>query len=148
MSVRAEYREGCKRCSVCCDFKPPDKFRQDKARWDGRVGRCYECERSTARARRKANPEKFREIDRRYAVKFRYGMTVEEYEAALSNGCSVCGATQDETRLVMDHDHTSGLVRAALCSPCNTGLGMFADDPKRLRAAADYLQSHNLPINT
>lgn len=147
MGGRAKYRDGCKQCGACHSFKPPEMFRRDKTRWDGRVGRCYECERAIARQRRREDPEKFREIDRRYAVKFRYGLSLEDYDAALANGCAVCGVGPDESRMVMDHDHESGSVRSVLCTNCNLGLGLFQDEPDRLRAAADYLE-HHLPINT
>ena len=42
----------------------------------------------------------------------------------------------------MDHDHETGLIRALLCHRCNTCLGLADDDPMRLRAAADYLETH------
>lgn len=76
-----------------------------------------------------------------------YGMTVEELRAVLAAGCTICGSDGD---LHIDHDHRccpergrscGRCVRSALCSGCNTGLGQFADDPERLRAAADYLET-------
>jgi hypothetical protein len=49
----------------------------------------------------------------------------------------------------VDHDHAccpgtrscGKCIRGMLCNRCNTGLGMFLDDPNRLRHAASYLES-------
>lgn len=51
--------------------------------------------------------------------------------------CSICGQRRT---LVLDHDHSNGMTRDWLCSPCNNGLGQFYDDPVTLRAAADYVE--------
>jgi hypothetical protein len=37
----------------------------------------------------------------------------------------------------VDHCHITGKVRALVCRPCNTGMGMFKDDDVLLQAAAD-----------
>lgn len=78
-----------------------------------------------------------------------YGVSVERFLElyAASNGlCAVCG--QPETHVIrglpqplsFDHSHATGAARGFLCADCNTGLGLFTDDPARLRAAADYLE--------
>lgn len=110
-----------------------------------------------ARAKRRANnatPEgKSASIARDLMRK--YGLTVEAFDAMLSaqgGGCAVCGATPAVTgrRLAVDHDHgccpgersCGKCVRGLLCFACNSSLGKLGDDPARLRAAADYLESH------
>lgn len=43
---------------------------------------------------------------------------------------------------VMDHDHVTEKYRGYICHSCNRGLGMFQDDPKILRNAANYLEKN------
>jgi hypothetical protein len=85
----------------------------------------------------------------RKVVKFRrpmrhldkYGMTVASYQAmALQQGhrCAIC---LKERKLVVDHCHATGEVRALLCNQCNVGLGAFADDVEAIERAATYLRN-------
>lgn len=57
--------------------------------------------------------------------------------AAQGGGCAIC-VVKDATHV--DHDHVTGKVRALLCATCNTGLGMFSDNPDILSNAAGYLR--------
>jgi hypothetical protein len=50
--------------------------------------------------------------------------------------CLIC---QEAVTLVVDHCHTTGQIRGLLCNPCNTSLGHFKDDVKRLQRAIEYL---------
>jgi ribosomal protein L34E len=85
----------------------------------------------------------------------RHDATEDAQRSALGRAtCDICGATETVTRggrvrrLTKDHDHRpGGAWRGLLCSRCNAGLGMFGDDPARLRAAAAYLEAPpGLPI--
>jgi hypothetical protein len=72
------------------------------------------------------------------------GVTEAQYaERLLQQGarCAICQTHQAKMRkaLAADHDHVSGVFRGLLCNRCNTGLGMFLDEPKRLLAAVEYL---------
>lgn len=53
--------------------------------------------------------------------------------------CAICGS---EEKLVVDHDHKTGKVRAMLCNHCNRGLGHFRDNPATLQNAIEYLHNH------
>lgn len=72
----------------------------------------------------------------------RYGLTAEQVEEMAAGGCQICGTFEwggRHNRPNVDHCHTTGRVRGALCTQCNYGLGQFKDDPALLRKAADYL---------
>ena len=76
------------------------------------------------------------------------GWTKEAYEetfAIQKGACAICECTLNSsryTRLAGDHCHASGRLRGLLCTNCNTSLGLMKDSPKRLLAAAAYLQRH------
>lgn len=62
--------------------------------------------------------------------------------------CAICTSGLDlagrSTHL--DHDHETMSVRGILCRSCNTGLGLFKDDPVILAAALSYLEEHGKPL--
>jgi hypothetical protein len=80
-----------------------------------------------------------------FAVKtYKYGIDREEFERFLRNidgRCTICREVMRENGVCVDHDHKTQWVRGLLCRSCNSGLGLFCDDPGRLRAAADYLEA-------
>lgn len=69
-----------------------------------------------------------------------------EYRAPIGP-CDICG---EEAQLHRDHDHSccpggrssgcDNCRRGLLCRSCNIGLGMFSDDPSKLKKALDYLE--------
>lgn len=73
----------------------------------------------------------------------RYNLTPEKFNALYeqqAGKCKICDKEESLPRmLAIDHCHKTGHVRGLLCQKCNTGLGMFGDNPKRLLTAAKYL---------
>ncbi len=76
-------------------------------------------------------------------LKKKFGWTIEDYYEQLEKQdgkCAICfDKPTDQRRLGTDHCHKNGDVRGLLCSNCNTGLGLFRDNPDNLRMALYYL---------
>lgn len=79
------------------------------------------------------------------------GLTKEQYLAATSAACSICGS---DGPIVLDHDHrccppgraTCGrCFRGPLCHKCNLALGFVGDDLTWLAKAIAYLSDHLTP---
>ncbi len=72
-----------------------------------------------------------------------YGLTLDDWDQMVIGQlgcCAICGEAPLE--LHIDHCHETNVVRGLLCTNCNNGLGRFADEPNRLRAAADYVEKY------
>jgi hypothetical protein len=70
------------------------------------------------------------------------GITAEDYDSRLAGqngGCAICHTAPTTKLLAIDHNHETGVIRGLLCSNCNTGLGLFKDNPTLLQAALTYL---------
>ena len=52
--------------------------------------------------------------------------------------CDLCGR-RPKGGCYKDHDHLTRKHRGMLCPSCNTGLGLFHDDPELLRKAIRYV---------
>ena len=138
-----------KTCVKCGQTKPLDSFPKHKECRDGRRGTCKECRREYCRNWYSANRGRQRASD----LKYKYGMTTDEYAAKLreqGGGCAVCGKTPEENGkdLAVDHDHSccpgerscGKCVRGLLCDTCNRGVGHFKDSTELLLAAVAYLR--------
>lgn len=79
----------------------------------------------------------------------RYGITEEAYGVLVQvqkNLCAICNRPPEvggKKSLDVDHDHSTGRVRGLLCTNCNTGIGLFKDNPALLLAAISYLKVSN-----
>lgn len=111
-----------------------------------------------ARERRARDPEKgraaAREYKRRNPYQAKYRMSRQDWHDILARQggcCYLCGDAlnlEDKRSIHVDHDHsccrserTCGqCIRGLACRNCNQGVGVFLDDPERMRRAADALE--------
>lgn len=122
-----------KQCRLCKEAFPATQFNKDK---NGGLGVGNECKKCLSEHRVR-DPEHEQRLMRRRV----YNIDNEGYERlqkAQGGTCAIC--KDPERKLVIDHCHTTDLVRGLLCSQCNSALGLFKDDPKLLQAATDYLK--------
>jgi len=133
-----------KRCSQCGQEKLPDEFHKQATGSLGRQNRCKPCGVRLAYEWSRANPERFRRNQFKSRLKRKYGLTpemVDELLNAQGGRCAICRDELEPGGTAIDHCHTEGNVRGLLCRHCNTGLGLFKDDEKRLLAAVKYLRA-------
>lgn len=93
-----------------------------------------EKERSWQDTYRQSSTEKRQEWARMY----RYNISPEDFQGMLEaqqGACACCFSPFTKTPHI-DHDHTTGKVRGLLCSPCNTGLGVYE---RRQQMFKEYL---------
>lgn len=146
-----------KTCKTC--LKPeadgvkfgPHRYECNRCRGRDYYARNREKVKEATLARYHANPELYRERAKHWASKnperrrenflrWRYGITVEEYDAMFERQeglCAICSVPRK--RFHVDHDHETKRVRGLLCNNCNTGIGMFQDNPTLLRLASMYV---------
>jgi len=97
----------------------------------GHEDRKAAAKRSSQKARRERANAKRRLHYKGWREKtlwYRYGLTLDDYNQMLrrQNGaCAICKKPQEETRLYVDHCHTTHHVRALLCPKCNTTVGQL-----------------------
>ena len=63
-----------------------------------------------------------------------------EFECPICKKITIPGLT---SKVVLNHDHSTGIPTGWICDSCNTGLGRFKDDIKILNEAINYLKQTN-----
>lgn len=126
-----------KACTKCKVVKPPEDYhRQTKAR-DGRASWCKQCTKGIYREQRKRVYST--ENKRRWAIKSRYKVSVEQIDALFAKQKGLCGICNKPLgRYHIDHDHDTKEVRGLLCHGCNIKIGGW-DNRAWRKAAARWL---------
>lgn len=113
----------------------------------------YQSSKDAKKRYRKKNKEKinayYREVNKlyperalRHKLKALYGLSLETFKVISDFQKGKCKICKKNEKLVVDHNHATGFVRALLCKSCNSGLGFFKDSPEILIVASEYLKTH------
>ena len=134
------------RCGRCKEYKPPTEFHKNKRSKNGLANTCKPCAITKSRelhARRFATDPSYKRAKKDSYVKYRHGISLEEYEAMLETQggeCAVCGTPSPKGGWHLDHNHLTNELRGFLCNPCNRGIGYLQDDINLLMKAIEYLK--------
>ena len=126
-----------KRCTECGEEKDINEFAS--AGVGKKRAKCKPCLARKKREYYKKNPDKAR----RRNLKTYYGISVEEFDSMVADQHGCCASCHTPTdKLVVDHNHETGEVRALLCNHCNLMLGHAKDTIWRLQNAIQYLTDY------
>lgn len=129
-----------KKCTKCDVEKELKDFWKDVTKPSGRHSQCIGCARHT----RKKNycPKR----SKRWALKQKYDMTLEDYDFMFIKQGGVCKVCKDpersKDRLCVDHCHTTGNVRSLLCSGCNKAFGLLDENVDYMSRLIHYKRNH------
>lgn len=141
------------KCPKCGLIKYKSQFHKSSTRASGIRTYCKACEYTNLRDYRINNPTKAQQTRIKNKLKYRYNISIEEYETLVNQSdskCFICNLpetavnSKGEVRLLsVDHCHTTQKVRGLLCHKCNAGLGYFRDSIENLKNAIQYLENHD-----
>ncbi len=110
-------------------------------------------EKQKMRSLERSKKPEVKRMTRNAKIKRLYGITIEIEEecVARQNGvCAICKCeniklkgNEEQSPLVIDHDHETGQIRGWLCFMCNLAIGNLKDSIENAEALVTYLKKYN-----
>ena len=116
-----------KSCPTCKTTKKSNEFSKCVSRKDGLDIRCKSCASQSSKIQH---------------YKKQYGFTTDQAETHLQNQYGECKICKRQSKLYVDHCHTSGKIRGLICNNCNTVIGHAKENATTLLNAIEYLKEH------
>ena len=132
-------RDDVYQCIKCNKIKPKQAFQKDSRRKNGIQRQCRKCKALYDKEYAKRKKEHKKHVQRKYL----YGITKEEYETLLLKNNNKCHICSSDSKLHVDHCHSTGKVRGMLCHGCNTSLGLLKESKDTLNNMINYLENNN-----
>lgn len=140
-------------CSKCSIEKDPEEFNFRNPLKETRRNECKKCQAEyiqsykTKQGERLRNKwrlasRKYHTTDKRRCKTLRkYGLREKDYNIMYDLQEGLCKICSSNLTLVVDHCHSTNVIRGLLCNNCNMGLGAFRDSGELLLKAIEYLQT-------
>jgi transcription elongation factor Elf1 len=121
-------------CNICHCLKPVEQFDKNQNNLHGTIRRpsCKKCR--TSIDKRAPKTKQAKEMEKTKPQKG------DNFMCPICRKRSIVGIT---AKIVADHDHHTGNIRAYICDSCNTGLGRFKNGENYLMNAIKYIESHD-----
>jgi len=121
-------------CNICHCLKPTENFARNQNNLHGIIRRptCQKCRTSIDKRAPKSKQAKQMEKQK--------PQRGEPFLCPICRKRSIAGVT---AKIVADHDHHTGNIRAFICDSCNTGLGRFKNGENYLMNAVNYIKEHD-----
>lgn len=141
------------RCRVCARLQSRKDYISNKHRTGPKSPRTH-CRNghllSTGNVRRrKGGWKECRTCYRDSHLKRTFGISHEQFQQMLakqSGRCANTGCLASDSgaggAFRVDHDHTTGMVRALLCHRCNVSLGLLGENCAVISGLLNYLNTH------
>jgi hypothetical protein len=131
-----------KKCAKCKQEKEATDF----TKWSSSY--CRSCRNEYSRNYMKTT---HRLNARRAHLRSTFGLTIEDWNGMFKKQegkCLICSRHISELNqpMCVDHDHENNKIRGLLCKDCNSGLGLFHDNPYALYRAFKHLE-YKLPTS-
>ena len=144
----------CKEYKALCCFSPKKRYKSGLYSW------CKACVNAYNLKRRLADPQKYKEADKRsyynnvykrqqksrgcrfkakYWPTLSYKEALAEWDRMFESQGGVCCVCKKKKPLDVEHDHNTGIVRSLSCNDCNTAIARVHEDPIVALGVYDYL---------
>lgn len=157
-----------KKCTVCLQLKDFTCFTKRTRSKDGLNASCKTCRNEAKRKERVEKADKISEYQKKFRdknkdkllvkkqiwaannkekilghqLKYHYDLSVEQYKAmvtAQNNKCAICNKEPKNSRLCVDHSHSTEEIRGLLCHKCNRAIGLLEENKDNFLRAITYL---------
>lgn len=124
---------------VAADPKRSERIRQRASEWTKNNPERAKANKDKYRAK---NLESIKEKSAHQHRERTYGIAKEDYERMLNSQNEVCAICKKDSKLWVDHDHLTGIVRGLLCPSCNTLVGYIETHGHLIQDVLKYIQKH------